>query len=196
MASPFCWSFCYYYYVFFFFKNMFPLFSSKLPHSDRVLHIHYISGRDKIKNLCHLHDRPEKPASHLNIAKNWVIGSISDRRMGLLIYVKGNWIQVVLSLADVQHYFCQLVVKLKRDIFLRIETWNNNILQHQLIMLSHEMDDLLMWKDANDTEFWVFVGSGGEAEVLLNNVPLYVKRTEAWRSLLKKKVKKHPKPVS
>lgn len=56
--------------MFFFFKNMFPLFSSKLPHSDRVLHIHYISGRDKIKNLCHLHDRPEKPASHLNIAKN------------------------------------------------------------------------------------------------------------------------------
>lgn len=47
---------------------------------------------------------------------------ISDKRMGLLIYVKGNWIQVVLSLADVQHYFCQLVVKLKRDIFLRIET--------------------------------------------------------------------------
>ena len=42
--------------------------------------------------------------------------------MGLLIYVKGNWIQVVLSLADVQHYFCQLVVKLERDIFLRIET--------------------------------------------------------------------------
>jgi hypothetical protein len=42
--------------------------------------------------------------------------------MGLLIYVKGNWIQVVLSLADVQRYFCQLVVKLKRVIFLRIET--------------------------------------------------------------------------
>lgn len=136
------------------FQLVIPLFFSELPHSDRVSYIHYISGRDKIKNLCHPHDRPEKLASHLNIAKNWVICYISDRRMGLLIYVKGNWIQVVLSLADVQHYFCQLVVKLKRDIFLRIETWNNNVLQHHLIMLSHEMDDILMWKDANDIEFW------------------------------------------
>lgn len=145
-ASPFYWSF---------FLLMYEsLFFSQLPHFDRVSYIHCISGRDKIKNLCHLHDRPEKLASHLNIAKNWVIGYISDRRMGLLIYVKGNWIQVVLSLADVQHYFCQLVVKLKRDIFLKIETWNNNVLQHHLIMLSHEMDDVLMWKDANDTEFW------------------------------------------
>ena len=136
------------------FQLVIPLFFSELPHSDRVSYIHYISGRDKIKNLCHPHDRPEKLASHLNIAKNWVICYISDRRMGLLIYVKGNWIQVVLSLADVQHYFCQLVVKLKRDIFLRIETWNNNVLQHHLIMLSHEIDDILMWKDANDIEFW------------------------------------------
>lgn len=132
---------------------MISLFFSELPYSDRVSYIHYIGGRDKIKNLCHPYDRPEKLASHLNIAKNWVICYISDRRMGLLIYVKGNWIQVVLSLADVQHYFCQLVVKLKRDIFLRIETWNNNVLQHHLIMLNHEMDDILMWKDANDTEF-------------------------------------------
>lgn len=123
-------------------------------------YIHYISGRDNIKNLCHPHDRPEKLASHLNIAKNWVICYISDRRMGLLIYVKGNWIQVVLSPADVQRYFCQLVVKLKRDIFLRIETWNNNVLKHHLIMLSHKMDEILLWKDANDTRLEVFVGSG------------------------------------
>lgn len=116
--------------------------------------------RGQIKNLCHPHDRPEKLASHLNIAKNWVICYISDRRMGLLIYVKGNWIQVVLSLADVQRYFCQLVVKLKRDIFLRIETWNNNVLKHRLIMLSHKMDEILLWKDANDTRLEVFVGSG------------------------------------
>lgn len=145
-SSYYYWSFCPLVYDSFFF--------SELPHSVRVSYIHYISDRDKIKNLCHPHDRPEKLASHLNIAKNWVICYISDRRIGLLIYVKGNWIQVVLSLADVQHYFCQLVVKLKRDIFLRIETWNNNVLQHHLIMLSHEMDDILMWKDANDTEFW------------------------------------------
>lgn len=51
------------------FKCVIPLFFSELPHSDRVSYICYISGRDKIKNLCHPHDRPEKLASHLNIAK-------------------------------------------------------------------------------------------------------------------------------
>lgn len=61
-ASPFHRSFC-------LFLCESP-FLCDLPHPDRGSYIPYISGRDKIKNLCHPHDRPEKLASHLNIAEN------------------------------------------------------------------------------------------------------------------------------